>query len=167
MIVKNRMSAVEDINKHANKIYKDLTGSKAQLLVFYNTTFPLDKYESEFMNNLEQQLDHDKMLGFTTSGPHREDFKVELNNHITQKSASRGENRTIILTFKIAEINMMSSKDPKKTLILLDDVFSELDGKRRHLLSDHLNNYQVIVTTTDADIMQKNFVKHYNKIALD
>ncbi len=65
--------------------------------------------------------------------------------------------RTIILALKIIEMQVLEQKLGTRPLLLLDDVFSELDGARRKALTDFLSNRQTIITTTDADTLIKNF----------
>ena len=80
--------------------------------------------------------------------------------------ASRGENRTLMLALKIIELQILEAKTGKRPLLLLDDVFSELDGSRRKSLTNYLKDYQTIITTTDADIIMKNFTKSTSTILL-
>jgi DNA replication and repair protein RecF len=67
---------------------------------------------------------------------------------------------------KLLELKLLESIRDQKPLILLDDVFSELDGSRRRTLTKYLKNYQTIITTTDADIIQKHFAQNTNLISL-
>jgi DNA replication and repair protein RecF len=72
-------------------------------------------------------------------------------------TASRGESRTATLALKILEAQILERTRNQKPLMLLDDVFSELDGARRQSLTVSLKNYQTFLTTTDADIVVKHF----------
>jgi DNA replication and repair protein RecF len=67
--------------------------------------------------------------------------------------ASRGEIRTALLALKIHELSLLEAVHDKKPILLLDDVFSELDGKRRHALAHFLSTHQSFITTTDADLV--------------
>ena len=113
-----------------------------------------------------KRQDQDRLRGFTGSGPHREDFLVEYNGNTAQTTASRGESRSIILVLKVIELQLLNEARGASPLLLLDDVFSELDGKRRHKLTDRLASYQTFITTTDADVVLKYSVKSTNTIAL-
>ena len=72
-------------------------------------------------------------------------------------TASRGEARTLVLALKIIELELLEQSRGQRPLLLLDDVFSELDGARRHALTSYLAPYQTFITTTDADLVQKAF----------
>jgi DNA replication and repair protein RecF len=92
------------------------------------------------------------MRGSTTSGPHRDDLCIELDDHDIQGWASQGQNRLVVITLKIALLRLVSELRQCEPLLLLDDVSSELDTERSEWLSEHLRRQggQVLATTTDA-----------------
>jgi DNA replication and repair protein RecF len=84
---------------------------------------------------------------------------VSFGGRPAVESASRGETRTIVLAFKIIELELLETDSDRKPILLLDDVFSELDGVRRKLLTSYVEKYQSFITTTDADIVVQNFTE--------
>ena len=106
------------------------------------------------------------LRGFTAVGPHRDDLVLSFDGVPASETASRGETRTALLALKIFELSIIEKTRGQKPLLLLDDVFSELDGKRRHALTDYLQKYQTFITTTDADIVGKSFTQKSHLIAL-
>jgi DNA replication and repair protein RecF len=123
----------------------------------YQPKFPLDSYESQLLAKMESHLSEDIMRGFTAYGPHREDFAVTFDGRAADESASRGETRTALLALKIIELQLLEVVRGQTPLLLLDDVFSELDGARRRALTGFLQRYQTFLTTTDADVVVKHF----------
>ena len=123
-------------------------------------------YETKFLDKLETSLATDQQRGFTSNGPHREDLLLSFDGHPAQDTASRGEARTTILALKIIELQTISDARQTTPLLLLDDVFSELDGKRRHALTDYLAPYQTFITTTDADLVLQHFNQKSHVIPL-
>ena len=111
-------------------------------------------------------MDLDFLRGFTAYGPHRDDLQAVLNGHPLQVSASRGETRTMLLTLKVLELQILEEVRGQKPILLLDDVFSELDGARRRALTSYLESYQTFLTTTDADIVIKHFTETSNVIPI-
>jgi len=109
------------------------------------------------MSKLETALSHDVARGFTAYGPHREDITVLLNGRPASEVASRGETRTIVLALKILELELIEDARGITPILLLDDVFSELDGARRRALTSYLQAHQTFLTTTDADVVIKHF----------
>jgi DNA replication and repair protein RecF len=166
VIVRARSDLTGKINEDLPKLYKELSKSKAEVSVAYQNRWPVDNYESSFLHKLESSLDEDMLRGFTGTGPHREDLSLFFGSHPVQQVASRGEVRTAVLALKIIELTIIESVREKTPLLLLDDVFSELDGKRRHALTDRLSPYQTFVTTTDADTVLGHFTKQCTVIAL-
>lgn len=165
-ITRARIQATERLNIDFDPIYKKLSNSKTNVLLVYNNTWPIDSYESNMLKTLENSFELDKIKGFTSAGPHREDLSVMFDNHQAQSVASRGEIRTAVLALKTTELSILQSEKDTNIPFLLDDVFSELDGRRRHALSDYLSKYQIFITTTDADLVLQNFAKNCNIIPL-
>jgi DNA replication and repair protein RecF len=165
-IATERVKLVEQINGLATETYRDLSGSKAEIELVYQSSNPVAHYETTLLRKLESSIERDCLIGFTTAGPHRDDLQIILNGQPSQTTASRGETRSLILMLKIIELQLLASARGQTPLLLLDDVFSELDGKRRHALTDHLKNYQTFITTTDADVVVKHFTESCNVIPL-
>lgn len=165
-IVRQRQLLAGAIDAEITELYKKISKTNTSVKVSYDSRWPVDSYESRFLSRLEHGLDDDKLRGFTSSGPHREDLLVAFDDHPAQEVASRGEVRTAVLALKIIELKIIEKSRDKTPLLLLDDVFSELDGARRHALTDYLKNYQTFITTTDADLVIQNFTSECNVIAL-
>lgn len=165
-IVRARTGLVDQISSDITKLYKDLSHTKTKVEVQYASQWPADNYESRFLKKLESSLETDQQRGFTSNGPHREDLIVYFDGHEAQETASRGEARTVVLALKILELKTVSEARNATPILLLDDVFSELDGKRRHALTDYLAPYQTFITTTDADLVLQHFTQKCNVIPL-
>jgi DNA replication and repair protein RecF len=159
-IVQYRIKLIEKLNSDIESLYQQLSQTKTNVSLGYSTSCSLQSYGSDMLRKLEQCIDEDRLRGFTTHGPHRDDMAVIINNHPASVSASRGESRTLLLTLKILELQLLEKSRDKKPLLLLDDVFSELDGSRRKALTSFLQNYQTFITTTDADIVVQHFMNN-------
>jgi len=165
-VVKHRLELIKDINESISKLYQKLTSSRIRVLVEYLPTCSVTNYGSDLLNKLERHTDLDYARGFTAHGPHRDDIKVLLGGHSAQQAASRGEARSLLLTLKMLEVQRLEEQREQKPILLLDDVFSELDGSRRHALTTLLKDYQTFITTTDADLVVHNFAQKCNIIPL-
>ncbi len=165
-VAKYRRDLIDQINKALPALYKTLSGSKTKAQISYESKLPLGQYSSALLHKLESSLDRDMARGFTAYGPHRDDMNITLNGHTTYESASRGEIRTLLLGLKIIELRLLEEKYNTKPLLLLDDVFSELDGARRQALTAAIKGYQTFITTTDADIITKHFSEASNIILI-
>jgi DNA replication and repair protein RecF len=166
VLARRRSELAAAINAHLDAKYKELSTRKTTVELLYDAQFPVDNYESHMLKKLESSLAVDVLRGFTAAGPHREDFRVLFDGREAEETASRGETRTLVLALKIIEMDLLEEVRGIQPLLLLDDVFSELDGARRHALTDHLKDYQTFITTTDADIVSKNFTASANIIPL-
>jgi DNA replication and repair protein RecF len=151
-IIKTRINFIEHANKQLSRIYSQLAGSKHTLLAEYLSELSntqTDSLQQHILAHLESHRQSDGLRGYTSIGPHRDDFTLTLNAHSASETASRGEMRTIMLAFKLLEVELQEHHSGQKPLILLDDVFSELDADREVQLIDSLKNYQTIITATD------------------
>ena len=165
-IARERIKLIEAINTRATETYCGLSNTTATVRVVYESSCTQEQYETTLLKALEKNLERDCLLGFTTAGPHRDDMQVILNDRPAEETASRGETRSVILMLKIVELQLLGAARGTIPLLLLDDVFSELDGKRRHALTAHLQPYQTFITTTDADVVVKHFTETCNIIPL-
>lgn len=156
-IARSRWELAERLSVRASKLYKILSGGEAEVTMTYCHQFPLESYETQLLNKLETSLERDLARGFTTYGPHREDLSASLDGKPVCETASRGETRSIILAFKIIELEILEEVYGRPPILLLDDVFSELDGARRRALTTYLQRHQTFLTTTDADVVIKHF----------
>ncbi|HEY4963506.1 MAG TPA: DNA replication and repair protein RecF [Candidatus Saccharimonadales bacterium] len=165
-IVKYRSELVDSLNEILPSIYDDLAGSTTKVELVYKPQLPVKDYESHHLSSLDKSVEDDLRSGFTSYGPHRDDFNFIYNSHQANLSASRGEMRTGVLALKIAEIDIIKKTINKNPVFLLDDVFSELDGHRRHALTQRLGGIQSFITTTDADIVINELASRCNVLAL-
>ena len=149
IIIKNfRHQLVEEINQYLTTTYHSIADNDDEIEIKYTTDFS-NITESDFLNLLEKNYDKDRIVGHTTIGIQRDDFDFIFNQTLADGSASRGETRSIVLALKFIEANIINQKLHTKPIILLDDVFSELDNKRRACLINNFKNHQVIITSVE------------------
>ena len=165
-IAQARQQLVDNINKDLSRSYTKISKHKSSANIEYQSQFQANSYASKLLHKLEANNSLDFERGFTAYGPHREDFVFLLNNQPASSTASRGESRCLILALKIFELELAQKTRGQSPILLLDDVFSELDGARRHALVDYLNKYQTIITTTDADAVVEYFSTGHNLISI-
>ena len=162
-IFNKRQALVQHINRLADGLYTEIAGEPVGLKMNYSASVPAEDYADNFMRTLQSNLTRDLAAGFTTIGPHREDFAVSFGSGNLTAVASRGETRTAVLVLKLAEMDYVEGVTGVNPLLLLDDVFSELDNSRRQFLLQKLGGRQTIITTTEADTL-KGEVKDYHLI---
>ncbi|MDB5179825.1 MAG: recF [Candidatus Saccharibacteria bacterium] len=146
-LIEQRIAFIEKINSQLDSAYHDIATSNDEVSVHYSHTFVGD-IKQKILAELHAHVERDKMLGNTSVGPHRHDVIFELNHSPALSSASRGEVRTIVLALKFLEVDIIEQLSGLKPLILLDDVFSELDLARQKALSDRTREHQIVMTST-------------------
>lgn len=165
-IVTERLKIIEILNKELPALYSEIAQKPSQPTITYQSKTNLQSYGTTLLKQLESQQDVDMQRGFTSRGPHRDDIVVLFDGASVAQQASRGEIRTLLLGLKIIELRMIEDNLGKRPLLLLDDVFSELDGARRRALTHSLKDHQTIITTTDADAVVQHFTDAYHVIAV-
>ena len=150
-IAATRQKTIENINQQISETYTSIAKKPANVKLVYVTKLDKNNYASSLLKQLEETINLDKERGFTSSGPHRDDFSFLLNGKQANISASRGEIRSLLLSLKIFELQATRDTYTQPPILLLDDVFSELDDTRQAELVRFFNDTQVIITTTSVD----------------
>ena len=155
-LYKMRNQFIQEINSLLTSTYRSIADNHDEVKINYHTNInSID--DDKYLHILESNFDKDHYLGHTSFGVHRDDFVFDFNNTHADGSASRGESRSLILALKFIEANLIYAKLGKRPIILLDDVFSELDPTRRKCLINNFQDNQVIITSVEdiADIEEK------------
>lgn len=153
-IYTHRHRFLQHINELASERYASIAGGAQELILSYEGTVAAQdptQYSSTYLGALDAAKARDIGAGFTTVGPHRDDVSIHFRGGPISSRASRGEMRTVVLVLKLAELDYVERQTGSSPLLLLDDVFSELDADRRRLLIATLSGRQSVITTTDAD----------------
>ncbi len=145
-LYKKRAELTGEINDYLEQIYHSIINNDDKIKLIYKTELK-DVSENKYLKNLEENYQKDVYLGHTSFGVHRDDFEFNFNTHNADGSASRGETRSIILALKFTEAIIIEKKLGKKPIVLLDDVFSELDDIRKKCLVKNFKDHQVIITS--------------------
>lgn len=148
-IIEQRIAFIEQLNQNLAQLYQDIAGTHDEVSIHYSHTFVGD-IKQKLLNELHAHLDRDRYLGNTSVGPHRHDVIFQINNSPALSTASRGEARTIVLALKFLEVDIIEQLTGKTPIVLLDDVFSELDANRQKLLTSHLKGHQIIITSATS-----------------
>lgn len=148
-IIEQRIAFIEEINQNLGTLYQEIAGTHDDVSIHYSHTFVGD-IKQKLLNELHAHLDRDRYLGNTSVGPHRHDVIFEINTSPALSVASRGEARTIVLALKFLEVAIIEQLIDKQPIILLDDVFSELDATRQKLLTSQLKGHQIIITSATS-----------------
>ena len=152
-IIRWRRRLTEALDQRAAAAYGDISGVSSEVKVVYGdqtSAVPDDQLASALLHALEERQEKDLVRGFTSVGPHRDDMMLKLNGTLASTSASRGETRSLVVMLKLLEAQLLQARHDELPLVLLDDVFGELDRKRRQALARHFVEHQVVITSTDA-----------------
>jgi DNA replication and repair protein RecF len=164
-IVAERLRVLGELAEPLARAHAEIApeeGAAGRLLLRYQTNAPALPGESPrdaLARRLQETADKEVWNGTTLVGPHRDDLVFELAGRDLAAFASRGQQRTAILAFKLAELDLLTDLDGRPPLLLLDDVFSELDPDRRsHLVRRISELPQAFVTTTTLDDLDPDLV---------
>lgn len=144
-IVAARQEMVNYLNGALTATYRTIAPARDTITLQYSRTTPLTS--QHLLTELEHSYERDRLLGTTTIGPHRHDIAVTFNGVPAAQSGSRGELRTITLALKFVEAALVTERTGQQPVILLDDVFSELDEDRQRRLLGEFHDNQVVMTS--------------------
>ena len=152
-----RMLALDELKPIFNQIYKDISDTKPAEIVYkssienpsLNQEENSEKIMERLVNNRGAELDR----GLTLTGPHRDDLLLILGDHLVKGYASHGESWSIALSLKLATYNLLKT-DGLSPILILDDVFSELDEERRERLAEIAKgaDQTIITVAVESDL---------------
>ena len=148
-IYKLRKQYINEINQQLTDVYRSIANNQDEINIIYKSDLKNPSSDS-YLKQLEDNFTKDSYLGHTSFGIHRDDYIFYFNHKPADGSASRGETRSVILALKFTEANLLKQKNNQTPVILLDDVFSELDEARRKSLIKNFKNNQVIITSVES-----------------
>ncbi len=160
-----RKEFIEKIKEKIYIIHSNITQGKEELKIKYITDCQdIEKYKKELKNTRKKDIEK----GYTTKGIHRDDIYFFINKKQVNIYGSQGQNRTVILSLKLSELEIMKDEIGEFPILLLDDFMSELDEKRRYHILKNINNTQILITCTNEltieDKMCKKFIVNKGKV---
>ena len=146
IIFNYRNEFIKKIIQKINKIHSEITENKEKLEIEYISNC---ENKENYLKLLKERRKLDIIKGFTTKGIHRDDFMIYINEKEVGTYGSQGQNRTVVLSLKLAELNVIYDEIGEYPILLLDDFMSELDIERRKNFLNNIKNTQVILTGTE------------------
>ena len=145
-IYEYRKEFIKKIIKKLDIIHKNITNGKEEIELKYITEC---KDKENYLKLLKERRKLDIIKGFTTKGIHRDDFVIYINKKEIKIFGSQGQNRTAMLSLKLAELQVIYDEIGEYPILLLDDFMSELDKTRRKNFLENIEGTQVIITGTE------------------
>ncbi len=149
-VATTRENFIASLSKEAASIHDSLTGSGETLSLEYRTDLDVsgDRKETEarFFETLCRELLKDKENGYTSSGAQKDDIEISIDGRSAKRFASQGQIRTAMLSIRMAQLQLLRRYGNTSPILLLDDVFSELDANRRQYVLENTEGFQVLIT---------------------
>lgn len=153
-IILERKRYIDELSELANITHNNITLYNENLKLDYISNIEIldNKLEMEknYLEKIKKNANKDIELASTQLGPHRDDIFITINNNELKTYGSQGQQRTVVLSIKLAEVELIKKKRGVFPVLLLDDVFSELDIQRRKYLIKSFKDMQTFITVTDA-----------------
>lgn len=171
-IYKLRHKFIEKLNEYAKEIYFNVSGLK-DFNIKYDPNIEIKEYTTEqitksLKHNLYKLKQKEQKLGISLVGPHRDDIVFNLKDSNLKLYGSQGQQRLAVIAVKLAEIEIFKKYLNDTPILLLDDVFSELDTNKKTLLLKYINsNIQTIITTTDLRTINNKIVNNSKIIKIN
>ncbi len=166
IIYKMRDKFIKKINENISDIYKDIM-SLDGFKIKYKPSINMDNIDLKDPNlkeylvkEYEKRLDYDIKILSTSIGPHKDDIEFFLKDKNLKLYGSQGQQRIAIISLKLSELKIFEKYKEETPILLLDDIFSELDDdKKNNLLRYISKNIQTIITTTDLNNLDNKLIK--------
>lgn len=168
-LLRARLNLMGKLSPLITEIYADIAESE-ELVVRYESSFDeagdiseasRDELQELFVQNLRAHQETDMRLGQTTVGPHRDDIKFYINAQDARYFGSQGQQRSVVLALKMAEVMLAERLLGERPLLLLDDVMSELDERRRAALTQFVDgSIQTVISTTNVGYFDASILDH-------
>lgn len=166
IICKYREKFVDNINKYIASNYEKIFGS-GTLKIRYVSTFK-NKSEDDLIKRYKDNYQKELSVGKTIDGIHHDDIVFVLDNNNLKEWGSEGQRKNAIISFKLAEINVINEIKGYYPILILDDLFSELDKEKvTNLLGMLDRNVQTFMTTTDLKNISKKVIKDAKKFKVN
>ena len=155
VLIKKRTEFIEDFQSLVINSYAKLTGTGEQPGITYLPSFECtsrdsDAIEAAFYQALQDHHQEEYRIGYSLVGPHRDEFLFQINKLDARSFASQGQHKTFLVALKLAEFFYLKEQCNETPILLLDDVLSEMDGRRsQQLLEATAELGQVFITSTD------------------
>lgn len=163
IIYRYRNEFIKLLNKYIESIYFEISGYH-NLYLKYITNIDIDNYDDikeKMFNKLKNVYDKEVIYGSSLIGPHRDDFSFKIGANDLLLYGSQGQLKMAILALKLAEIEVFNEISGENPILLLDDLFSELDLDKRNRVINYLDrDIQTIVTTTDINDINEEIIKN-------
>lgn len=150
-IARMRAEFVDMLNGFAGQHHGHITDGQENLTCRYISGVDAGNAQKSMSDGVKQARKRDMAAGTTTFGPHRDDLMLMIDGHDVRVFGSQGQQRTTALSLKLSELSVMHNECGEWPVLLLDDVMSELDPRRRRMLLTCISGVQTIVTCTDMD----------------
>ena len=148
-IYEYRSEYIQKIQKQIGDIHNKITNCGKLIEKIKILFISSGKNKKEFYEQLIKNRDIDVKRGFTSTGIHRDDFEIYINDKKVNIYGSQGQQRTAVLSLKLTELNIIYDEIEEEPILLLDDFMSELDENRRTNLTRAITKNQVFITCTD------------------
>ena len=148
-IIKQRQAFLQRVDEISRGIHGDLSGGEA-LSLKYKSSVGLNNIRQALYDKMDKSLSSEIEQGFCLTGPHREDIAVSIGGSEVKAYSSQGQIRTAMLSLKLATLEIAKEDFEESPVLLLDDVFSELDAFRQSALLERIGGIQCFITTAAA-----------------
>lgn len=152
-----RVEYLEKLSEYAREVMLDISSEREELLISLDSDIEGDslsreEVKAQYLERLTSSLDREIAAGVTLYGPHRDDIDMKINGISARSFASQGQQRSIVLSLKLAEGEVIREITGEYPVFLFDDVLSELDEDRRKYVLSGKNERQIIITSCEPDV---------------
>jgi len=164
-VIRRRARAIERLFPIAQAWHASISGGKELLQVKYTPNVPMEQNDPEgvqqaFLEKIEHRAVAEQHQGTSLVGPHRDEIELTIDQTPARQYGSQGQQRTLVLALKLAELKLIAEVTGESPLLLLDDVLAELDSNRQNQLLEAIQDrFQTLITTTHLGSFDSQWLK--------
>ena len=161
LVSRERILYMKDFSEYCAEYYDGISKGSEKINISYRLSYgdetvtDICVLKEKLCKKLVMCQQNDIYQGYTGAGPHRDDISVMIDGKNARSFGSQGQQRSLVLSMKLAEASVLRYENGEQPVILLDDVLSELDMKRQDYLLNELSQKQVFITCCESEIMAK------------
>lgn len=172
-VIRRRSRAINRLAPIAADWHASISNSTEILQINYapnvaTTQYQLEEVQQAFLEKIEQRAVAEQYQGTTLVGPHRDELELTINQTPARQYGSQGQQRTLVLALKLAELKLIEEVVGESPLLLLDDVLAELDQNRQNQLLEAIQDrFQTLITTTHLSAFDSQWLKASQILAVE
>ncbi len=160
-IISMRGEYLDQLQQYGSQVQLELSSGAEELTLEYQPSprvdvhMPREEMQQLIVREMSRHMERELVMRSALVGCHRDNFEIRINGYSARNYGSQGQQRSCVLALKMAECNIFKELYGEYPILLLDDIMSELDSRRKQYIVGHISDRQVIITCCDKEVFEE------------